>query len=97
MVSWKPFVELKTSSGQAIRRENVTITPEAQAFVVRFPFGGFVWNRPVAILVEREGRQERFPIVDATRMAVFGIAGAGTALILITVLAGFILRRAYKE
>ncbi len=82
MVTWKPFIELKTSTGKPIRKGKVIITPQAQALTVRIPYGGFVWNRPVAVLVERNGRRERFPIFDVTRAAVMAMAGAGVALTL---------------
>ena len=86
MGTWKPFVELKTSTGKPIKRGNVIIIPQSQALVVRLPFCGFVWNRPVAMLVEVDGRQERFPILDVTRVTVLAMAGAGVALSLGAVL-----------
>jgi hypothetical protein len=46
-----------------------TVTPEARALVVRFPFGGYVWTKPVAIRIERLGKTERIPIPDPTRQA----------------------------
>jgi hypothetical protein len=86
MANLKPFVELKTSTGTPIKKGNMTITPEAQALVVKLPYCGFVWNRPVAMLVEMDGRRERFPIFDVTRAAVLAMAGAGVALSLGAVL-----------
>jgi hypothetical protein len=80
MVTWKPFVELKTGTGNPIKRGNMTITPQAQALVVRLPYCGFVWNRPVAMLVEVDGRRERFPILDVTRVAVLAMAATSAAL-----------------
>jgi hypothetical protein len=44
--------------------------------VVRWPGGGFVWNRPLAVNVEGPGRSERVPIVDVTRLAIWAISGA---------------------
>ena len=94
MASWKPFVELKTSSGKRIERGNVTITPQAQALTVRFPYGGFVWNRPVAVIVEQDGRQqERITIVDVTRVAVLAMAGAAAVMTLGSVAAVIAGRR----
>ena len=86
MATWKPFVELKTSTGTPIKRGDVTITPQAQALTVHFPYGGFVWNRPVAVLVKRDGRQERFPIFDVTRAALLSMAGVSVVLSLGAVL-----------
>jgi hypothetical protein len=56
---------------------DVTVTPQSQALAVRWPFGGFVWNRPVAILVERGGPRsvERMHVVDVTRMVQLGLLG----------------------
>ncbi len=47
-----------------------TITPQTQVVSLRLPFGGFVWNRPAAVLVEENGRVQRLPIPDVTRMIV---------------------------
>ncbi len=47
--------------------------------------GGVVWNRPVAVLVEREGQVERIPIRDTTRL--MHLALLVTALLLAAVLA----------
>lgn len=92
MASWKPFFEIKTSTGKPLRQGNVTITPQAQAVVIKFPYGGFVWNRPVAMLVTKDGRRERFPISNVTRTAIAAIVGAGALLTLGTILTGFFIR-----
>jgi hypothetical protein len=52
----------------AITAGDARLTPEASALELRLPFGRFAWNRPVAVLVEREGRVERVRIVDVTRI-----------------------------
>jgi len=57
------------SEGGAI----LEVTPQAQALVIRWPSGGLVWNRPMAIWV-RQGEQTdlpptRVPITDVTRIA----------------------------
>jgi len=93
MANWKPFIELKTNTGKPIRNESVTITPQAQALTVHFPFGGFVWNRPVAVLIEIDGRRERFPVSDVTRVALLAMGGASLVFTLIAVFAGILGRR----
>lgn len=69
MPQLKDFIQLQTTSGDPQTIGDATITPQSQALIVRFPFGGFVWNRPVAVLVDRNGQTERIPIVDVTRIA----------------------------
>ena len=48
---------------------DVTVTPLARALVVRLPQGGFVWNRPTALTVERAGA-----VQAATYLVVFPLA-----------------------
>jgi hypothetical protein len=47
---------------------DLTVTPRARALVVRLPQGGFVWNRPTALTVERAGAVRHVPVVDITRI-----------------------------
>jgi hypothetical protein len=44
-----------------------------------------VWNRPVAVLVDRDGQERRVPIVDVTRVAQLVLYGFS----LVFVLSGF--------
>jgi hypothetical protein len=44
---------------------------------VRFPFGGFVWNQPIAVELEQGGQVQRVPIVDITKIAILVMAGIG--------------------
>jgi hypothetical protein len=77
---------------QSVRGEprmvgDVTITPESRVLMVRFPGrlnGGYVWNRPAAVIVERGGERERIPIVDVTRMAQISLMMSLVALAFIT-------------
>jgi hypothetical protein len=65
-------ITLDNRSGEAVTAAGYTITPQSQALTIRFPYGGFVWNRPVAVSVEQAGRTNRIPIVDVTRIAQLG-------------------------
>ena len=38
-------VQLRKSSGDPVKVGDVTVTPQSQALIVRWPLGGFVWNR----------------------------------------------------
>jgi hypothetical protein len=58
---------------------DVTVTPLARALVVRLPQGGFVWNRPTALTVERAGAVRRVPVVDVTRLLQLGVLALAAA------------------
>ncbi len=82
------FIRLENTSADPIVVGDTRITPQAQAFSVRFPFGGIVWNRPTAVLVERDDLTQRIPIVDVTRVAQVALLGlVVTFSIIITLLA----------
>ena len=82
------IIRLEDTSAEPIVVGDTRITPQAQAFSVRFPFGGIVWNRPTAVLVERDDLTQRIPIVDVTRVAQIALFGlVVTFSIIITLLA----------
>ena len=68
-------VQWQTISGSPVTVGGVTVTPQSQALIVRWPFGGFVWNRPIAVVVERDGAGfvERRRVVDVTRIIQLGL------------------------
>ena len=76
------MVQWQTVSGDPVTVGDVTVTPQSKALIVRWPFGGFVWNRPVAVLVERDGSRivERMRVIDVTRMVQLGLLGFGLIL-----------------
>lgn len=61
------FYQTKTVSGPPLNLGRLTLTPQAKVLTVRLPFGGFVWNRAAAVLVEEAGQTKRYPVVNATR------------------------------
>jgi hypothetical protein len=64
-------------TGSPVRVGDITVTPQSRALIVRLRFGGLVWRRPTAVLVERAGQTSRIPIVDVTRvvqLAPLGVA-----------------------
>ncbi len=75
MTRFKEMFQLQTASGLPVTVGDMTVTPRSQALIVRCPFGGFVWNRPAAVVVERNGQVERIPIVDVTRIVQLGLLG----------------------
>lgn len=79
----KDYVTYRLESGPPILAGDARVTPQSQALSIRgIPGwnGGFVWNRPVAVLVEQEGQIKRYPIVNVTRNAQLGIIAAGVLL-----------------
>jgi hypothetical protein len=66
-------IQFHNLSGEPARLGRVTVTPQNQAVTLRLPFGGFVFNRPVAVLVEQDGETQRIPVLDVTRMAQLGL------------------------
>ena len=77
MAGLKEMLKWQRLSGDKVSVGDVTVTPQSQALTVRWPNGGFVWNRPVSVLVQRGEETERIPIVDVTRMAQLGLLGLG--------------------
>lgn len=77
------WIQWKTQSGSPIHVEDVIVTPQSQTLSLITPFGGFVWNRPTAVLVEQNGQNTTHPIPDITR----------TALIVIAIFVFILLRR----
>lgn len=76
MPRFTDFVQLQTTAADPIVVGDTRVTPQAQALVVRLPFGGFVWNRPIAVLVERDDMTRRIPIVDVTRLVQIALLGS---------------------
>jgi hypothetical protein len=80
----KDLFQVQTASGQPVTVDSITVTPQSQALIVRLPIGGFVWNRPTAILVERDGTAKRFPIVDITRILQLWLLGFSLVLSIVS-------------
>ena len=69
------ILKFETHTGEPVSLGDTTITPQSQAVIVRWPQGGFVWNRPIGVIVDRAGQTERHPIIDVTRYATWTFAG----------------------
>ncbi len=81
-------VQWRTETGQPVTVGGVTVTPVAHALVARLPGGAVVWNRPVALVIEPDGRRQRVPLLDSTRLAQAALLGLGLLAVLIGVVAG---------
>ena len=93
MGSLNDVFQRQTHLGAPIAVGDVTITPQSQALTVRWPHGGWVWQRPVAVLVARDGETERIPIVDVTRVAQLGLLGLSVVLAVLTAVGALRERR----
>jgi hypothetical protein len=89
-------ISIKKSNGKPIPVGNLELIPVSQALVIRTPgqINGLVWNRPVAIRVQRVQRVQTpdgempatqvVPVYDYTRraqMLILGVGLLGSALI----------------
>ena len=75
----KPTIQWRSGSSQPVTAGEITITPQSQALIFRWPHGGFVWNRPVAVVVERPGQTQRIPILDLTRILQWSLLATSAA------------------
>lgn len=77
-------INIQTTEGAPVTSGDTVVTPQAQAVTIQLQlpyFGaGFVWNRPAAVLVEKDGQQERVPIVNVTRLAMLAAGAMGLVL-----------------
>ena len=67
----------ETVTGEAATVDGRTVRTQSQALMLRWPRGGYVWNRPVALLVGQGEEIERVPIVDLTRVLQWGLVAVG--------------------
>ncbi len=74
-----PVIRWRTTTAAPIMSGAVRATPVAGTLTVRWRRFGWVWTRPLAVLVERDGQAQRVPIPDLTRRAQAGMLGAALA------------------
>ena len=60
--------KLQTKSGLALKVGEVSVTPQSQALTVRWPKGGWVWNRPHKIIIQQGEEITNVPVADPTRI-----------------------------
>jgi len=80
MAQISDYIQLKTVQGTAVYTPQYTLIPESQALIIKFPYGGFVWQRPTAVLVQQGEQTQRHPITDVTRLVTWSIAAASVLL-----------------
>ncbi len=67
--------------GQPVQTWGYECIPIGQVLQVKWPGGGVVWHRPLAVEVHQNGQSSRLPISDVTRRLQISLAAA-TALLL---------------
>ena len=86
MVQASTGFQRQRALGTPLRVGGLTVTPESQALVFRWPRGAWVWTRPTAIRVERDdGTTERLPIVDVTRISQWVLGGLAALFAIVSV------------
>jgi len=75
----KPTIQWPGGSSQPVTAGEITVTPQSQALILRWSHGGFVWNRPVAVVVERPGQSQRIPVLDLTRILQWSLLATSAA------------------
>lgn len=85
----KDYATYKLESGPPILVDETSVIPQSRVLTVRWPGGGWVWNRPVAVLVEKNGQVSRLPILDITRMAQIGFLFFSFVIGIVTLLLRF--------
>ncbi len=73
---------LVTIERQDLRMEPVVaastrVTPVVREHVLRYPGGGIIWRRPVALSVETEDRTYRVPIININLRATWAAVVIG--------------------
>lgn len=79
------ILDVKINAGEPVQVKDYKITPFAQSIKITAPgiAGGFIWNRPVSILVQKtDGEETVIPVTDVTRLAILGMIGAALGVIL---------------
>lgn len=76
-----------------------TITPVVQSVGLRWPNGGWLWQFPLAVEVVEDdnGRQQRLPIADPTRTAVWFLYTLILLLIVATALRFWLGRKRKRQ
>lgn len=77
MDNGRPVFRFETRSGNPLLAGDTEIIPQSQALTIRWRNGGYVWNRPVAVVVRHGDQEERLPIIDVTLMARLALLALG--------------------
>ena len=86
MAEFGKYLQYSTAYGQSVERGNVVVTPISGALRLNLPFLNFVWNRPVAVMVEEGDSSKKLPIIDVTMLSQIFLFGIGLTAAMLTIL-----------
>jgi hypothetical protein len=86
-----PVLRVSETRGNPVTTPHGQLTPIARAVRLRWPGGGFTWNRAVAVEVFQEQEMRRVPVRDTTSRIIAAIGLSG--LLVVATLASFLRRR----
>ena len=86
-----PVLRVSETRGNPVTTAHGQFTPIARAVRLRWPGGGFTWNRAVAVEVFQDQELRRLPVRDATSRIIAAIALSG--LLVVATLASILRRR----
>lgn len=86
MMRLKDLFQWQQVSGQSVTVHDITLTPQSQVLIVRFPLGACVWHRPTAVLVKQDQQVRQIPIVDITRILQLGLLGFSVLITIVSVI-----------
>ena len=73
------WFQFETRSSSPYTFGDRMLTVHSQVLQILTPFGGLIWNFPIAVTLrsaaDETGSEERFPIIDVTRLAQIGLFG----------------------
>ena len=81
-----PIIRVETTVGRPIPVDDQEIVPVARSVHIQVPGvrGGWIWNRPVAVVVRAaDGTEYRLPVHDVTRrvqLLVLAVGAIGSLL-----------------
>ena len=90
----KKWIDYDTHLGDEVLVDDqfgneMVVTPESKSITIQLPMGGFVWNRPTAVILTNGDQSERIAVINKTRLlqiSFWGLAIFTSALFLIRAL-----------
>lgn len=79
----REWVNVETITGESVQIGDLLLRPQSQVLRVRWPWGGYVFNRPVGVLIDDGEQVTHIPVIDTTRIAQIALlAWAGVFVLL---------------